>query len=421
MINHLGERGHWIHGLMLVLALLFLCDFFTPDLKTGSVMNAEIGGAGSSGGGFNTRSLFWIGLFLGTVALYALATVQHVFRPGLTSTWLISIILAFGSVLYSEYPAISTTRCLLLLLASYSIVILYGLTYQSEKLEYYLILYSGVLLFANIASVPFGGVDLSGAFKGIASSKNAFGAIASVNFLMCLGLYLQSRVARNFWILVLAVIWLLLLLASHSKSSIAFSILLAGVALFQNKYIFRFVISVLAIYIFIFAIFPIYFYLIGENILDWYASILDPELFTGRGEIWSMIFEDMGVKQLYGVGYGAYWAVGEVREIFDIEYSFFTVLNSAHNGMLHIITNIGTVGLLVLFSAMFVSIYKGQYLFERYELLILAFIMLHSMFESSMMLYKFSWFVLIAIVARTDFMFVRFMPTRSMLNVSIKS
>ncbi len=93
--------------------------------------------------------------------------------------------------------------------------------------------------------------------------------------------------------------------------------------------------------------------------------------------IWSYVMEEFDDFFWLGVGYRAYWSTGEIREIFDLEFSFLQVLNSSHNGYIHVFTNLGVVGLTFFLLLTLFKIYNFGNEMELWELAVVCFIVLN--------------------------------------------
>ncbi len=149
-------------------------------------------------------------------------------------------------------------------------------------------------------------------------------------------------------------------------------------------------------------ILPIIYNLVGANLFGEYSNSISPELFTGRGIIWTIILSEFNEFFWLGVGYGGYW-VGTVREVFDFENSFFTILNSSHNGYLHIITNLGVIGLFIFITITLFKVATFGSRLELWELAFLVFIILHAVFETDFFVYKNVWILFCAVLSKIEY------------------
>lgn len=390
---------------LLILALLYLFNFFTPSFQSTLIMDKAISKGGS--GGLNGRSLFWLSI---SFIAFSLAFYCSFFKNFIwIKTYFILItLLIFMSIFWSQMLGTSITRAILWLLAGGAVTVLYIQEYQYGDLKRVFVYISAALLCFNIFSIllyPSSTFAIDGALSGIFSSKNVLGGIAGLFAVILSGMLIQYRFYNKqykLFVLIMLFAWLILLVLSMSKSSLFFSFLIIfGLYFYHYKNQYVMYLTFLLVFIFI-CFFPIVFYLVGDNLFTYYAEILPPELFTGRGIIWSYIFSEFNDYFWLGVGYGSYWTP-VVRDVFDIEHSFFTVLNSSHNGYIHIFTNMGVLGLTAfLFFTSFKLIKFGSRL-ELWELGLLIFISLHAFFESDFLLYKNFWFLFCAVLSRIEY------------------
>lgn len=394
-----------IESVLLLAALLFLFDFLIPDLSVKSDFNDFVS-VGNEGGGTNLRQVFWILLFFYIVAITFFQ--KYILNQVLYGSYFFLItLMVFVSVFWSEFPKTSFTRSVLWLFAGGGVSFLYlRLSLVGKAKDVYLIVSLLVFMFnaLSIFIYPESVFLPDGSLKGIHPSKNNLGAIAAVMLLFSLFYAKESVEKKRLFLFGVMFAWLVLLILSASKTSLVLVLVVGSIGfLMGNKAVYIFGLSIVITMFFVIGVFLIASLMVGENILLYYADILSPDLLTGRGLIWSMIFEDISQSIWTGVGYGAYWSTGTVREIFDVKWSFLQVLNSAHNGYIHVLTNFGIIGYLFF---MLLTIYK-LIRFWRYlmlwELSLIAFILWHSLTETDFLYFKHMWIVFVMLITKAEY------------------
>ncbi|MCI2285478.1 O-antigen ligase family protein [Colwellia sp. MSW7] len=95
----------------------------------------------------------------------------------------------------------------------------------------------------------------------------------------------------------------------------------------------------------------------SSYIIEWFNLLLqDPELFTGRGTIWSAVVQAINENFWLGIGYGAVWSVGDdayINQFVSNRLAWFLHVSHGHNGYLDTFLSIGIIGF---FSTMWVLI-----------------------------------------------------------------
>jgi O-antigen ligase len=104
--------------------------------------------------------------------------------------------------------------------------------------------------------------------------------------------------------------------------------------------------------------------------------------FSGRVDIWDFVWNDIEKQLLLGYGFATYWIMGSSRlEIFASYFQGF-VVNSAHNGYLEIILQLGVVGFIFFLFPIIAYIYRMFKLNSNLAILIFISIMTLNYFES---------------------------------------
>jgi len=397
-----------INTIVLVVCFLYLFDAFHPRLQEAtSILNKGVSHGNSSG--LNERSVFWILIFV-VVVLFSFYRAFFKDMRWVKTYFFGITLIVFFSIAWADSPATTFTRVFLWLLAGGATTMLYIQESRYGDTKTAFIFLSGILLFINLGCsllFPSGAFDLLGAMSGIHSSKNGLGAIAAIFTILLAGMLIQYEFYAprvRIIILIMIFVWFLFLLLSQSKSSIFFTIVIIP-SLYLFQYRVRYAIyTIYSLVFIILCVLPIVWYLTGGDYFFLLANIMPPELFTGRGMIWSYMMTEFQDFLLLGVGYGGYWTAN-TRDVFDIEYSFFTVLNSSHNGYIHIITNIGVIGLSLFLGLTLFKLIKHWRRLELWELGVLIFISFHAFFETEFFLYKNVWVLFCAVLTRIEYPF----------------
>lgn len=264
------------------------------------------------------------------------------------------LLLFLISSVWSEHPVYTVKRTFVQILLALSLCFFVKSYTCVDEFIADLRVSSLVILFTNILVFVFSNsssVDLSGALVGVHTTKNTAGMIFSVFF----GLYIyliyggkDKRILNLFC----AVAYGFMLIATLSKTAIvcAYFFIVLG---FYSNYLKG---SILVLLGLIFCQWLLVFLTIllrddASNLL--FGVFLSGVDLTGRIDIWSRLFSVVVDNFWFGVGYGAFWSIGEVQSVLESKFGFFNFLNSAHNGYLDILITNGFVGLLFLFFFLF--------------------------------------------------------------------
>ncbi len=199
-----------------------------------------------------------------------------------------------------------------------------------------------IIMIISFLSALLGTGFTENSFSAWAKTKNQLGSYilsASVLFIFINQLY---KYEVKFYRVKLFVLFLLLA-ATMSKTAILIffvSFVLFKLRTFELKIIFN---SVIAVTLSIFIIIPAIADLTGDvwNI----AQYMEPGTLTGRGLIWSLLYNDLHYNDLFWTGYGlaSYFGTGVIPVALDDSYSFIRFLNSAHNGYLELLMQFGAL------------------------------------------------------------------------------
>lgn len=256
-----------------------------------------------------------------------------------------------------------------------------------------------IFVLASLVSGPFipgaqhlaGERDLSlvGAWRGIFEHKNQAGAYAA---LCVIGGYFFWRIERRSIWLIAIIGGIALLILSKSKTSLLVIIPAILIGIFYKNY------SVMrgkAKYLLRTIIFSAYFMVISIFII-FYTEISevfdDPDGFTGRVQIWNVLFLLINESPLAGYGFASIYLVGSETPLLNYASGWVALRPSGHNGYLDVAVSTGLIGLfLTVFTFIARPIYQIiNYRTQSSELsgLLLAwifFITSNNFFESSIL------------------------------------
>jgi len=221
------------------------------------------------------------------------------------------------------------------------------------------------LLFPKMAIHQSDAPELHNAWHGLATQKNGLGALACMGVIFWFHGWL-SREVRLLPALAGGAIAAACLLLSRSSTSLmaAIFVMLFMLLLLRSPagmrrvlpYLVGLFIAVLLTYsIAILRLVPAF-----DILLSPITALTGKDLtFTNRSQIWVILIEHIRQSPWLGTGYGAYWT-GPLPT--SPSYEFVTRMyfypNSAHNGYLEILNDLGVVGLVCL--AAFLIVYVRQ-------------------------------------------------------------
>ncbi len=275
------------------------------------------------------------------------------------------------TVLWSDYPAITLRRLIgegLLLLMLVAVIpnstgmrqLFWSLA--AALAAVILLNWISVALFPGLAESPAG-------TQGIYSNKNTAGSVALVSCVVLGGAIFVATDWRKR--VLLFVLWLLavaFLYKTESKTSQGVAVLiLAGFPIVYLMFTRRRANAVLIAVASLVAV-AIAVMLVAAFDLsrEWVLTAIfgDPTL-TQRTTIWSALLQNLRERPLLGVGWAAFWEVGEEFNPINAPANAFfrdaSLINTAHNGYIDMVLQAGVIGLLLklLVIARLIYVYAG--------------------------------------------------------------
>jgi exopolysaccharide production protein ExoQ len=269
----------------------------------------------------------------------------------------------FLTLLWSAYPFISFKRLFQVYIGV--VVCIAALLYRDESIEligvFRLVVFLYVIVsLLSVAMVP-GAIDpKTDTWRGLASSKNHLGQAALVCVLFCFISFKQGGWKRKWMDGIMLGLSLTLLVGARSITSFLTLFLLAttgGVVRMDRKFrtldighfFLVFTIVIGFAFVLLMAQFP--------NEIESLFQVMGKDLsFTGRTDLWAMVFAEAKEHFLLGAGFGAFW-VPTNPPVLDIYRVFIWLPNQAHMGYLDILNETGLIGLLIVLG-MVVSYFR---------------------------------------------------------------
>jgi exopolysaccharide production protein ExoQ len=186
-------------------------------------------------------------------------------------------------------------------------------------------------------------------WHGIMSHKNIAGMSTGLTVIF---FSLHGRPSTRLPRLAIAIGALPFLLLTQSRTSLiatAVALLTGLIVLNSFTIISRMVIRLLNYKKYLFSTIVLVVFVSVCLVLDgeWLLSLTrDPDLFTGRTQIWQPMLSSLFEHPFAGVGYGAYWSGAT-----DSSTGPLAGVTQAHNGYLDLVVQVGMAGLLLALSA----------------------------------------------------------------------
>ena len=395
-----------------MIVVLYLFDVFSPNMQTPISLlslDLESGLKVQSGGSF-LKQIFWITSLSTTLLLCHIERVALVYKPKLVSAFICVLVIVIFSTFWSDYPAITIKRaCFQLIFISTLYFASLLLKTRENLIETLYFTLCIILIFELffLLFIPHLSFAYSGEFRGIHYSKNSMGVVASLGFIISLDNYYKLKSNKRFSYsthsLFATFFWAIILLLSQSKTCLLLTaiVTLAYISRVHALFLF-FLTRKLAKSLNLIFLFLLVSGLVIFNDFTFVYSVIFSSIdLTGRGMIWGIALDSISHSPVLGSGYGAFWGVGKVPELFNIQYSFLAYLNQAHNGYIDVCLQIGVLGLIIFMYFIQTIASALKYVkSSRYILWSLfLFTLLHNLTESSFLRDSaFSWFILIIVI-----------------------
>jgi len=384
-----------------VLFLIFCFAFNVTSIYLNSSsmnMDSLYDGVAANEAGSLYNKLYWSALFV--LSLWGVILNKKEFSRKIKAVVPVLLLCALllVSVFWSDYPVITLRRVALVIFVVFSIMI--SVFYIEDRRRIVLTIYkaSVVALALNIGVLLLGlGFDDNGLFSGIHGHKNTAGLVSVV------GLWI-TLVAREYTKRLLITNslyiagWLVILILSQSKTSILLllvsPLLWIGVVMMKRLFKAQLINVMIISFLFFFFTAQLLVVVNGMTNAEFISSMGGDVSLTGRDFIWSFVWEYISQRPVFGVGYGAFWDVGEgASNLGSSEHGriYMKFIHQAHNGYLDILVSVGGLGLFLVGNMVF-KIFNAlnKEVSERNRLanfsgVLMIFILLHNITESSLL------------------------------------
>lgn len=399
-----SSRSAWrfkpthVADLIIVLTSLFVVGFFQPqfEVRFDYLTDLDIDIAAQQSAATNIfNQIKWLATALLATALVRNDPQRLMAFASLCWPLIAMVAVALASTLWSVEPAVTLRRSIRFLLPVYTLIIAFAYVESPRRALALVHLSLTALLLLNLVALAIPKTfNIVGEFTGSFNHKNTLGLIAGMALLVGAGanIWLRSTLLRRLnWLYLLA--WFGLLVLSASKTSFGLIVIAPTllVCLAVASRILRISIGVICLTLLIAIAIALTLPLatLGMTPRDLLDMIAEGITFTGRTQIWEFMLEKIEEKWVLGYGFGAFWGTGANSPNLTARYQYMWYLQSAHNGYLDIIANVGVLGLLALafnishFSMCADRIRRQEpYVFYLFWVFII-FVLLHNMLESS--------------------------------------
>jgi O-antigen ligase len=276
------------------------------------------------------------------------------------------VVVCLISALWSDYPFLSIKRSFQLFVM-YLVIIEALVNIEPQLLLKQLKIVVSIYLFFNLYACRFipAAIDpVFGTWRGMEVQKNWLAQNSLYCFLSSIVLFKfdKTRLARIYDVVIILISVLMIYKAHSSTNLIAVVIIVFMGIVFQIETVFknlgigRSILGLLFLFTLTFAgIFLIFSSEIFGLIPGYFGK--DTTL-SGRVDIWDFVWNDIQKQPVLGYGFATYWIMGSARiEIFASYFEGFMV-NSAHNGYLEIILQLGVVGFILFLFPVIAYIYR---------------------------------------------------------------
>lgn len=300
------------------------------------------------------------------------------------------VVLCLLSALWSDYHFLSFKRSFQLLVM-FLVIVEALVNIDPKVLLKQLKIVVSIYLFFNLYACRFipAAIDpVFGTWRGMEVQKNWL----AQNSLYCLLSSIvffsfdKTRLTKLYDSLLILISVLIIYKAHSSTNLIAVIIIVFMGIVFQIETVFKKLgigRSILGLMFLFILTFSGIFFIFSSEIFGLIPGYFGKDLtFSGRVDIWEFVWNDIEKRFLLGYGFATYWIMGSSRlEIFASYFEGF-VVNSAHNGYLEIILQLGFLGFMFFLFPIIAYIYRMFKLNSNLAILIFISIITLNYFES---------------------------------------
>ncbi len=297
------------------------------------------------------------------------------------------IFFCLSSAFWADFPVVSVRRSFQLFVTY--IVIINTLLFLEKNninkiIRSILVIYILLTLFA-IIFIPDAIDPGFGSPRGLTLQKNQFGQVMNLVLLMFLFLRRFDREKKYFMIdipgILISVLFIILSKSTTALVSMLYIFALQSVFLTDRIFVKLGIGKVVSTLTIVLVVFLAVYFSFNSNFVEKIVSdYLGKDLtFTGRTEHWEMMLLEVQKHPILGVGYSSFWDVPGA----DFRLAF--IGNSAHNGYLEILNELGITGFALMILMFFVFFSRASKISASINIITLISILVLSFSESTLL------------------------------------
>ena len=301
---------------------------------------------------------------------------------------------AGASVLWSVKPEVSFIRFTQQAMIVTSIILPAMLAVRTADVMRSLFLCFALVSILNVLFLPgsqeYDYLGIFQGYRGYVSDKNALGQFAAIAFLFALR-EIICRGLRQVLGIIVVVTAIILLVLSHSKTSLGFALFapfLAGFSLIAGK---RMRVSPAIVLLSIAFCCAALSKLFGFDMYRLAGILYGDPTFSGRKFIWDFVSWEIDRRPFLGWGYQSFWLTGSDAPSMVEAPGWIKMMPHAHNGYYDTMLQMGYVGLTLLVICILANLHCIGRLADRdparawLMLSLIIFLIFHNFLETSWM------------------------------------
>ncbi|MEP3046323.1 MAG: O-antigen ligase family protein [Roseibium sp.] len=342
-----------------------------------------------------------------TLSLFAVARIQQPnYNKYYITYWGLFFAWSTISLFWAIEPSIAFSRLTLQMLVAICLYLAFCGTDRPKQILNCVFFVVIMSVFINLLAVLTQEPTALG-HNGIFQHKNKLGVFSVLAMLLVL---LKLGDGRRYLPIALislpACIYMLILSQSKTSFGLVFVALLAGavVALFAKGLripaSFTFILGGIAVFLLSAVIFAV----LGFSFTQQLETVTGDATFTGRTALWSFAWDYVEAQPWIGYGFRSFWQIGENTPSLSLGFGFIATAAHGHNGYIDILLGGGIIAVLLVIPILIISLNLCGNIAKKslYEGFVLAsfviFVLLHNMFETTLLFGVNVVFVLFQIV-----------------------
>lgn len=283
--------------------------------------------------------------------IFALVNVRFLLRSAFGAPELaLLLMLTLVSVLWSLDPELTLKRTFQLYATSALAMVLASML-SMRSLMIALAVFAGLMMVASIVAIGLldsarGSESWPDTWRGVFNHKNGLGAASAFSLILLSAAISLSKGWPRRVFVVLAILSVVLLVASESRTSQAiagFSVASILIATMARNHMRIWMLGFLSVFVVGFSLALI---LLFSGIADpWFEAVGRRATLSNRIPLWEIVWPEAMERIWTGYGYDAYWdpESNRVTRIAQIPFLGFTPYYS-HNGLIELLLNVGILG-----------------------------------------------------------------------------